>query len=109
MKLKMRQNGFFNDPDPLNSQRIDGRNTDKVAKDVSLMDQCINSNTNTDRGHYYQNLLMHPDNFDKSSIQHKEALIKQSDSSKHSKIKKKISKKKIETLFDKNESDELKF
>lgn len=94
LKLKLKKNGFFEEGEPLNSHRANAINTEKMAEEINLYDKCINSNTNTDRGHY--------NNFEEYSAKSKEAVMIKSDSNKDTKIKKKISKKKIENLIDKH-------
>ena len=84
--MKPRNNGFFDESDTLNSQRANAMNSDKMIDDLNILEQWINSNANTDRGHYH-NLLMHQDWFDLHSIKQKEALIIESDSSKDTKFK----------------------
>jgi hypothetical protein len=59
-KVKPKKNGFFDESDTLNSQRANAINSDKMIEDFNMLEQCINSNANTDRGHYH-NLLIHQD------------------------------------------------
>ena len=59
LKLKLRKNGFFDDSEQVSSHRADGRHTDKIVEDVPFADPNINSNANTDRGHYKHLLTSH--------------------------------------------------
>ena len=85
-----------------NSHRTKGLKCDKITDDFNILEQCINSNANTDRGHYH-GMLLQQENVDNLSILHKDGLIIKSETTKESKIKKKISKKKIENLKEKHD------
>lgn len=94
LKLKLKKNGFFDDSEQVSSNRAEGRHTDKIIGDSNFVDQCRNSNANTDRGHY-QNLLITQDKVEKPS----QAKYIKNDA-RENKIKKTISKNKIENLRD---------
>ena len=80
---------------------------EKVSDHSSLAEQWINSNTNTDRGNYYQKLLIQGAFTEKASSQHnKESILQQQDSSRHTKMKKKVSRK---ALFSKGIQEGNKF
>ena len=93
LKFKMKKNGFFDEGEPLNSHRANAADSENMADELNMYEKWINSNANTDRGHYH--------NFEEYSVKPKDALIIKSDSTKDNKIKKKISRKKIENLAEK--------
>lgn len=96
----MKKNAFFNEQDQLSSHRAEGRYTDKIIEDSNFGDQWINSNANTDRGHY-QNLLNNPEVSDIKN--HEKAATKDYD--KKDSKKKMISRNKIENLIERRIED----
>ena len=57
LKLKLKKNGFFEDSEPLNSHRAGDGASDNMLNDMNSVEQCINSNANTDRGHHHGMLI----------------------------------------------------
>lgn len=78
---------------------------------LTALEQCINSNANTDRRHY-QNLLMHQDACDVQPVKRKDALIIKSDSSNDAQLNSNVnnisksSKRKGQHLLDTHMRDD---
>ena len=99
----MKKNGFFDDSEPLNSHRANAAIQENMLDEVNLVEQCINSNSNTDRGHYYP-MLLRSENNEKPIVNQKEALIIHNGMNEDTNYVK-INKMKITNLLEKHSFD----